>query len=58
MHSLVEALLLWRKIVCTGFPSAVEGGETAGVLTESPSVSVRGGVSRPEASVTHKCYSV
>ena len=42
MHSSLEALLFWRKIVCTGFPSTVGEGETAGVLTESPSGSVRG----------------
>ena len=42
MHSSVEALLFWRKIVCTGFPSTVGEEETADVLTESPSGSVRG----------------
>lgn len=60
MHFSVEALLFWRKIVCTGFPSgvAVGGGETTGVLTESPLLSVREGLSRPEESVTHEHYSV
>lgn len=56
----MEALLFWKEIVCTGFPSGVTvgGGETTGVLTESLLVSVREGLSRPEESVTHEHYSV